>query len=66
MQSVNTNTTPQSVEAVTKRLNDAIAALAGGKDMPIERARAIYDCASNIIDTVKVELQKSVTNREKQ
>lgn len=54
------------IDEATRKLTAALEALRGNPNMPIERARAIYGCAINIIDTVKIEAHQSTINRGKQ
>lgn len=53
------------IDLVTQRLNAALSVLRGS-DMHIERARAIVDTASTLIDTLKVEAQQNSMKKEKE
>lgn len=58
-------TTLQTQE-IADRLNNALALLRqGGNSIPVERARAIADCAYEIVESVKVEARLSATTQEK-
>lgn len=51
---------------IAERLTSALNKLRSSQEeVPLERVRAIYACASNLIETVKIEAMQSATNQEK-
>lgn len=60
-------TTNIRTKEASERLSNLLASLKKNQgQISIHRARAIYACASSVIETLKIEDIQSATNQEKQ
>lgn len=54
------------IDEVTQQLTAALSVLRSGSGVSLDRARVITTTASALIDTMKIEAQRSTINQEKQ